>query len=248
MHIALCDDEKAFHKTIIEMIGLYKQTKPNCSLMISSFYSGKELLNYVDEYGGFDIYILDCIMPNMDGIELGTALRNRNDQGLFIYLTTSPDFALDSYRVDAFDYLLKPVDKELFFKSLDKAFSYFSKIRQDIITVKTADGIRIIPISDIRYAERTGKQIYYYLSDDSIISSITFNGSFKDAVSQLLSHNGLILVGASFVVNLAHVTQITKQEMIMTGNLHVPIPRRIHDNVKKDWAAFYLNGGRYHDI
>ena len=116
MKIALCDDEKSYHGKILELIGQYRETKPGCTLLMSSFYSGKDLLNHVDEYGGFDLYILDCIMPGMDGIELGAALRRRDDHGMLIYLTSSPDFALDSYRVDAFDYLLKPVDKELFFR------------------------------------------------------------------------------------------------------------------------------------
>lgn len=248
MRIALCDDEKACHETIVKLIGQYKQANPGCSFLLSSFYSGKELLNHVDEYGGFDLYILDCIMPEIDGIELGTALRRRDDQGMFFYLTTSPDFALDSYRVDAFDYLLKPIDEVLFFQSLDKAFSFFSRAMQKMVPVKTADSIRILPIADILYAERTGKQIYYYLTDDTILTGITFNGSFKDAANDLLSHNGMLLVGSSFVVNLSHVTQVTKTDMILTGNLHVPIPRRKYDAVKKEWAAFWLNGGRYHAL
>ena len=184
----------------------------------------------------------------MDGIELGRALRRRDDQGMFFYLTTSPEFALDSYRVDAFDYLLKPVDEALFFQSLDKAFSFFSRTMQEMVPVKTADSIRILPIADIRYAERTGKQIHYYLTDDTILTGITFNGSFKEAATDLLSHNGMILVGSSFVVNLSHVTQVTKTDMILTENLHVPIPRRMYDAVKKEWAAFWLNGGTYHAL
>ena len=245
LRIALCDDEKTCHETIKNLIGEYKQANPGLSLSLSSFYSGRELLNHVDEYGGFDLYILDCIMPEMDGIELGTALRGRDDQGMFIYLTTSPDFALDSYRVDALDYLLKPVDTPLFFRSLDKAFSSFSRTMREMISVKTADSIRILPVADIRYAERTGKRICYYMADDSVIPGMTFNGSFIDAVSNLLSHNGMLLVGSSFVVNLAHVTEVTKTDMVLTGNLRVPIPRRIYDAVKKNWAAFWLNGGKY---
>ena len=248
LQIALCDDEKACHETIVKLIGQYQQENPGRSLLLSSFYSGKELLNHVDEYGGFDLYILDCIMPQMDGMELGRALRRRDDQGMLFYLTTSPEFALDSYRVDAFDYLLKPVDEALFFQSLDKAFSFFSRTMQEMVPVKTADSIRILPIADIRYAERIGKQIHYYLTDDTILTGITFNGSFKEAATDLLSHNGMILVGSSFVVNLSHVTQVTKTDMILTGNLHVPIPRRMYDAVKKEWAAFWLNGGRSHAL
>ncbi len=245
MQIALCDDEKACHKTIQDLIGQYRQANPDRSLLLSSFYSGKELLNHVDERGGFDLYILDCIMPEMDGIELGTALRKRNDHGLFFYLTTSPDFALDSYRVDALDYLLKPVDEPLFFRSLDKAFASFSRTAREMVPVKTAGSVRILPVADIRYAERAGKRICYYMADGSMIPGMTFNGSFMDAVSDLLTRNGMLLVGSSFVVNLIHVTEVTKTDMVLTGNLRVPIPRRLYDAVKKEWAAFWLNGGKY---
>lgn len=185
-------------------------------------------------------------MPEMNGIELGTALRMRDDAAILLYLTTSPDFALDSYRVDAFDYLLKPVDRDLFFKSLDKAYHSFTKVMQEVVAVKTVDSIRMIPVSDIRYAERIEKHIDYYLTDNAIIHSVSFNGSFQNAVTGLLSHRGMLLVGSSFVVNLFHVTEVTRSDLILTGNLHVPVPRRMYETVKKEWADFWLNGGRYH--
>ncbi len=246
MQIALCDDEEICHETIKELFRQYKQANPGRTLSLSSFSSGKELLNHVDEYGGFDLYILDCIMPEMNGIKLGTALRKRDDAGLLIYLTTSPDFALDSYRVDALDYLLKPVDRDLFFQSMDKAYRSFSRIMQEAVSVKTADSIRVIPTADIRYAERIDKQIYYYLTDNTVIRSVTFNGSFQDAAAELLAHKGMLLVGSSFVVNLFHVTEIRKSDLVLTGNLHVPVPRRMYNAIKKKWAEFWLNGGRYH--
>ena len=246
MQIALCDDEETYHETIKELIRQYKWTNPDCSLSLSSFSSGKDLLNHVDEYGGFDLYILDCIMPEMNGIELGAALRRRDSAGILLYLTTSPDFALASYRVDAFDYLLKPVDKDLFFQSLNKAYRSFSRIMQEVVSVKTADSIRMIPVADIRYAERIKKQICYYLTDNTVLSSVTFNSSFQNAAADLLTHKGMLLVGSSFVVNLFHVTGVTKSDLILTGNLHVPVPRRMYEDVKKEWAGFWLNGGRYH--
>ena len=246
MRIALCDDEEAYHEKTKELIRQYKQIHPDRTLFLSSFFSGKELINHVDEYGGFDLYILDCIMPEMTGIELGNALRMRDDSGLLLYLTTSPDFALDSYRVDAFDYLLKPVDKDLFFKILDKAYRSFSQTIQEAVAVKTADSIRMIPIADIWYAERMDKHIDYYLTDHTVVHSTSFNGSFQIAVAELLSHKGMLLVGSSFVVNLFHVTEVTRSDLVLTGNLHVPVPRRMYEIVKKKWADFWLNGGRYH--
>ena len=201
LQIALCDDEITSHERTMDLIRQYKQIHSERTLSLSSFTSGKELINHVDEHGGFDLYILDCIMPGMNGIELGAALRMRDDMGFLIYLTTSPDFALDSYRVDAFDYLLKPVRSELFFQSLDKAYRSFSQIMQATVAIKTTDSIRMIPITDIRYAERIDKHIDYHLTDNTVIHSTSFNGSFQNAVAGLLAHKRMLLVGYSFVVN-----------------------------------------------
>ena len=88
LQIALCDDETTNYETVRELIRQYKQIHSDRTLSLSSFASGKELINHVDEHGGFDLYILDCIMPEMNGIELGAALRTRDDTGFLIYLTT----------------------------------------------------------------------------------------------------------------------------------------------------------------
>lgn len=79
LQIALCDDEITNHETVRELIRQYKQIHSDRTLSLSSFASGKELINHVDEHGCFDLYILDCIMPEMNGIELGAALRTRDD-------------------------------------------------------------------------------------------------------------------------------------------------------------------------
>ena len=68
LQIALCDDEITNHEKTRELIRQYKQIHSDRTLSLSSFASGKELINHVDEHGGFDLYILDCIMPEMNGI------------------------------------------------------------------------------------------------------------------------------------------------------------------------------------
>ena len=112
--------------------------------------------------------------------------------------------------------------------------------------MKTPDSTRFIPVSDIRCAERTGKQITYCLADNTVILSATFNGSFKKAAEGLLAHRGMLLVGSSFVVNLSHVTEVKKYSLILTGNMDVPVPHRLYETVKAAWADFWLEGGRYH--
>ena len=88
-------------------------------MTVTVFSSSAALLEHLRVRGTFDIYLLDVIMPGQNGIELGLSIREFDQGGRIIYLTASSDFAVDSYRAKASDYLLKPLDKSRLFQSLD---------------------------------------------------------------------------------------------------------------------------------
>ena len=187
-------------------------------------------------------------MPDINGIQLGAALRGQGDDGLIIYLTSSPDFALESYSTDALHYLLKPVDGNQFFQCMDKAMNRLNHLLTETISIKTPGSMRIIPVHNILYAERVDRFIRYNLSDGTVIDSMTFNGTFPNAVSPLLSRHDFIIVGSSFVVNLYHVTEVTKSDMRLDEKHHVHIPRRAYNTVKSAWADYWLKKGDTHVI
>lgn len=248
IRIALCDDETECHKITIKLLTEYSKQDSSCSFTLSCFPSGRELLDYVDKNGSFDLYILDIIMPEMNGIGLGRHLREQQDNGMIIYLTSSPDFALESYNTDALHYLLKPVDREQFFHCMDKAVRHFVQSPSKSISIKTSGSTRIVPSRDILYAERINRRIRYYLNDGSTIDSMTFSGTFCCAIAPLTDFCDFLAVGSSFVVNLYHVMEITKSDMILdTGHL-VPIPRRTYETVKSKWADYWLGKGDTHVI
>ena len=115
-HIALCDDEALQRQITGELLEKYISGR-KLAARVHKFSGGHELMNALyDET--FDIYILDIVMPEMNGIELGLSLRRAEQQsggeGAIIYLTTSPDFALEGYHAKAAAYLLKPVKEKVF--------------------------------------------------------------------------------------------------------------------------------------
>ncbi len=248
IQIALCDDETACHDTTKKLLAEYAQKTSSISYTLSCFSSGRELLNYISANETFDIYILDIIMPDINGIRLGVTLREQNDDGLIIYLTSSPDFAVESYNTDALHYLLKPIDSSQFFRCMDKALNRLNRSLKETISIKTPGSTRIVPIRNILYAERVNRHIRYYLNDNTVIDSVTFNGTFQNAVSLLISCHGFLIIGSSFVVNLYYVTEVTKTDMMLTGNCLVPIPRRTYETVKSKWADYWLNKGDTHAI
>jgi len=248
IRIALCDDETACHDTTKKLLAEYAQKTSSISYELSCFSSGRELLNYINANETFDIYILDIIMPDINGIRLGVTLREQNDDGLIIYLTSSPDFAVESYNTDALHYLLKPIDSSRFFRCMDKALNRLNRSLKENISIKTSDSTRIVPVCDILYAERVNRHIRYYLNDNTVIDSITFNGTFRNAISLLVSCHDFLIVGSSFVVNLYYVTEVTKTDMVIAGNCLVPIPRRTYKTVKSKWADYWLSKGDTHAI
>ncbi len=248
IRIALCDDETTCHKITQKLLAEYLQTTSALSFTLSCFSSGGELLDYIDKNGTFDLYLLDIIMPKMDGIRLGTLLRKQHDDGMIIYLTSSPDFAVESYNTDALHYLLKPIDRRQFFQCMDKAVRHFNRFPVQSISIKTSGSIRIVLIRDILYAECLNRRIRYYLNDSSVIDSVTFGGTFHRAIAPLTAFCSFLAVGSSFVVNLDHVTEITRTNMVLDKGHLVPIPRRTYETVKSKWADYWLNKGDIHVI
>ena len=119
LQIALCDDEENEQKKTSVLLETYLRTHPSILGQVKTFQSGKDLLSQVEGADGFDIYFLDILMLGLSGIDIGRRLRRRGDGGEIIYLTSSNDFAADSYDVRAFFYLLKPVEEHRLFQVLD---------------------------------------------------------------------------------------------------------------------------------
>ncbi len=244
----MCDDEKFYREKILKLIQEYNRTRPDLSFSLSVFSSANELLNFVDEHGRFDLYILDIIMPETSGIQLGSLLRKSKDEGMIIYLTTSPDFAVDSYSVETFYYLLKPIDTTLFFHCLNKAADRFERLQKDVITVRKSHSVQMVPVQNICYAERVRRLICYHINDGSCLNSATLSGTFRDAVAPLLEHEEILLVGSSFVVNLRYVTEITRHDLIISGKQKIAIPRGKYEAYKIKWSDYWLNGEECHII
>lgn len=117
MKIALCDDDEkelAGLKTMLHHYGA-KHHKP---LTYKEYTSSVELASQAPKER-FDLYLLDIIMPRLTGVELAREIRSFDKAASIIFLTTSPEFAVESYTVKATNYLMKPVQEETFFAAMD---------------------------------------------------------------------------------------------------------------------------------
>ena len=120
MRIAICDDEVSMVQILEEKI---KKLLPDA--VIDKYLSGDELIASGSKP---DILFLDIQMPGITGIEFAHNISKRT---LVIFTTAYTEYALDSYEVDAIDYLIKPVDPERFHKEVNKAIAYHSLLLKE---------------------------------------------------------------------------------------------------------------------
>ena len=147
---------------------------------------------------------------------------------------------MDSYSVQSFHYLVKPVDREQLFTVLARAEKIIEKNKADTITVNTASGTVIISVSDILYAELYSRAARYRLFDGTIIDSLKLHTSFRNAVAQLLSSISFKMLGSSFAVNLHHIKEIQKKELIFVNGATLPIPKGAKNDILRAWMDYWM--------
>lgn len=238
--IALCDDEGPQRASTRHMLESYSAQR-GIPVKICEFAGGRELLNALGEQQ-FDIYILDIVMPELDGIKLGVMLRDKDKEGVVIYLSSSSDFALESYDARAFSYLLKPVSADKLFVVLDDAIALRQR-REESIIVKTAEGTTRLNLDSILYVELISRAPCYYLKDGSLVNGVTLHSTFQDAVQPLLYDSRFHLCGSSFVLNLHHIKSMGKSIVIFDTGRMTTVPRRAFPALQSAWMDYWLEDG-----
>lgn len=239
LRIAICDDEEKQLNQTTALLNTYLQSRPNLNGQVEMFQSGGALLTRAENAEGFDLYVLDILMPELNGIDTGRRLRALGEGGEIVYLTSSNDFAADSYDVRAFFYLLKPVEQNKLFQVLDGAVEKLNRRRSSAVVVATADGSRRILLERIRYVERVGRCMRYYCTDGALDSQ-TIRVPFREAAAPLLADRRFCLCGASFVLNFQYVTGVQGQTALLDNGQTVALPRTAATDFKKAWGNYWL--------
>ena len=244
LRIALCDDDRDQLSILESMLHEYSVSHPGLDLRLHKFLSASALMEHLRLNGCFDIYLLDILMPEVNGIELGLNIRKADPCGHIFYLTYSPDYAVDSYLTKASQYLLKPIKQVSLFAALDETVNTWISDHQAFITVKTRMGLQRVSIRDLVFGELVGHCVHYHLVNGTVLEGMSLRVSFRHAVSPLLEHHRFVLCSASFVVNLAYVDRIDASGLRLVGDSCVPLSRSLRTEVTNRWLDYHLKGGQ----
>lgn len=214
--VAIVEDDNVYAETLENHIRRFvNETKE--AISIERFSDGVNFIE--DDRGEFDIVFMDIAMPHMDGLETAKRLRARNEQVCLIFITTLAKYAIRGYEVNAFDFLVKPVEYDLFELKFKKAISYFRRNADKTLVINGVDGMHRVNYSDIMFVESDKHYIIYWIVDGEIRSRDTMK-----VVSKNLIDKGFAAIRNSTLVNLAHVNRFQGNEVIV-GKEVLPVAR-----------------------
>lgn len=201
---------------------------------IVEYQSGEALLEDLAKGSHLDILFLDICMRGLNGIETAEEIRTWNDDLPILFLTSSPQFAVASYRVQAQDYLLKPVAQSDLFQSLDRQIHRLSQ-SEPHISFQTTNGISQIPLAQIAYMEAANRKLFLVQSNGVILEN---RDTIQNMAVLLEKHPHFVHPHRSYVVNLLHVKTMDKNGFQMFSGASIPVAR---NNMAK-MKTLYLNG------
>lgn len=227
MKIAICDDDSQELDRISSFIDTYRR-ESKVPLTYKTFQSATELISKASK-GDYNILLLDILMPGINGMQAAHEIR-AFDMGVKIaFLTSSPEFAVESYTVKAYDYILKPVSKDKLFSMLDAVIAEEQKPMEGL-TVKTQAGMARILFSKLAFVEIMNKKLYFHLADGGVLEVTSSLAVFEE---ELLTHSEFVKVHRSYIVNLWQVGELGSKEFITNAGKTVPISRLLYGKVRE---------------
>lgn len=227
MRIAICDDESVSAHRLASMVEK-QMALLGFSVKTDVFLSAKELLASSVTY---ELLLLDCKLDAGTGIDVARALRERGSQAAIVFVTAYDEYVFEGYEVNAYRYLLKPVDPMVLRKTLSDFVSHYE--REKYLDFVSGKRVVRLNLNEIMYIESSEKH--------SIVRHI--NGSYDTAVpiAELQARIGsyaFFRTHRRFIVNMKYIMEVDKNIIRLTNDERIEISRRNLAAFNKCYMSF----------
>lgn len=214
--IAICDDLEAERISLARMIQAYARGH-GLSVRLRLYASGESLLAALHGPEPIHLLFLDIYMPGLSGVETARRLRSSGSDLSIIFATTSQDHGLDSFEVQASDYLVKPFREEDVTACLDWFFAHMPEPLR-LLSVYSEGEWQQLPLMSIYYIDVYGHQSRIHTPRGVVVA----RRGLDDLESAIDSRN-FLRCHRSFLVNLNHVEGVEGNDFHMKDRTLVPI-------------------------
>ena len=229
--IVVCDDVELERQMLKDLLLLHFQEKGE-RVAVLEYESGENLIADVEEeYLRADLLFLDIHMRGMNGLDVARELRKIGWMGAIVFLTASPDYAVESYEVQAACYILKPYDIEKIKILTDQILEKQKKKR---ISVKSQRQKRYPGIDDIMYMESDRHVVTIHMRDGS---SILTQEKMRDLKSRI-GQKRFLHCHQSYLVNMDYIRDV-EEEFVLADNSRIPIRVRGRKQVLEEYDQYF---------
>lgn len=229
MRIAVCEDNQLQRDIIVHLLNRCSAER-SLPVELVSYEYGMNLLYDVEEGAHFDIAFLDIYLLDTMGNELAHRLRSLGYRGKIVFLTASPDFAVEGYDVAASGYLLKPISYERLKTMVDRITEH---VDLNTYQVQRRATVTRIAHRDILYIESSNSKCMIHTVSGGVHTAYkTLN-----TIEQELNDPCFLRCHQSYLVNMDHVRQIGKEILLSNGEM-IPIRQRGVKPVRQAYMAY----------
>lgn len=236
--IFICDDDRSSLMQAEQLIHAWAEGSGQ-PVTVFTFDNGDSLLaRHKKEQA--DIILLDIMMPLLNGMEAAREIRKMDSSVKIIFLTSSPEFAVESYDVKASGYLLKPIHHNKLHAVLSDCVKVPEK-EPDHIVIKTLSGYQKIYLHSIECIEAQSRKVIFYLMEGSTAEAL---GTFSSYAQTLPLEKGFYKCHRSYMVNLPNIDHFNSTEIITRSRIRVPVARGLGKAFKEAYFAYMFRKER----
>lgn len=242
LRIAVCDDMPDQAALIEKAAQEYFQSihKEAC---ITTFHNTMDFLDAFEKQGDFDIALLDVCMPGITGTDAAKEMRRLKSRCEIIFLSSSGEFAVTAFHVQAANYLVKPFTREEFKEAMDQVVQ---KIRQrhsgKVVFRLVGGGIQVEELNDILFAQSEGHVQKVYIKGGSVLETRQSLTALQEILDSM-APGQFVSPGKGYLVNQKAI-HVIKSEYLEIGGHHIPLTKRKYRLFSEQYFDYIFSQGQ----
>ena len=227
MKIAICEDEVFTIDLIKSFIGEFIREK-NMTCQLNAFTTAADFFNSSEDY---DLILMDYNLPDSTGMEIAKKIRLTNRRTTIVFITAYSEYVFESFEVDTFRYLLKPIEKTSIFKMLEDFLNNFEQYSR--IEIPLTAGTVFVALPEIMYIESNGRYTTVRCNSNSYVSTKALSAFDAD-----INSFRFFRTHRTFLVNMKYIAEIDGHIITLTNGEKIEISRRNLATFNKCYMSF----------
>lgn len=232
--VAFCDDDINALGEMQVFFDRYRRER-NRAIIYTAFHSPIEMIADIERGARFDVLFLDILMPGQNGIETAAEIRGYDRNVKIVFLTSTPEFAVKSYEVEAYFYQLKPLRWESFSRVMDSVLEKCEREQEAGLILRCKNGITFLESMQLEFCEVIQRTLFLHLSSGKVLES---TGSLDELSRRLAPCGCFLRPHRSYLIHLGYVQSISYRAVTMSSLTEIPIPRGKYNEIKDAFLEY----------